>query len=150
MFLLLVCTTTASTKSHKPHLSIINTQFEQVSGGNTKMSKSKKVNYFVAIIMLTSVMRAMACTEDYPDKARYDNYRLIRVHLETQEHVDLFQELEEESDSYTFYGHALNVNQDVTIMVAAHKIFEIQDLTQRYGIKYIILVSKNLIIHKPQ
>lgn len=84
----------------------------------------------------------MACEADYPEKARYDNYRLIRVHLETQEHVDLFQELEEESDSYTFYGHALNVNQDVTIMVAAHKIFEIQDLTQRYGIKYTILVSE--------
>lgn len=108
------------------------------------MSKSKKLTYFVATIMLTSVMLVMACTEDYPEKARYDNYRLIRVHLETQEHVDLFQELEEESDSYTFYGHALNVNQDVTIMVAAHKIFEIQDLTQRYGIKYTVLVSAKM------
>lgn len=94
--------------------------------------------------MLTSVILVMACTEDYPEKARYDNYRLIRVHLETQEHVDLFQELEEESDSYTFYGHALNINQDVTIMVAAHKIFEIQDITQRYGIKYNILVSEKI------
>lgn len=108
------------------------------------MSKSKKLTYFVTIIMLTSVMRVMACTEDYPEKARYDNYRLIRVHLGTQEHVDLFQELEDESDSYTFYGHALNVNQDVTIMVAAHKIFEIQDLTQRFGIKYTILVSAKI------
>lgn len=108
------------------------------------MSKSKKLTYFVATIMLTSVMLVMACTEDYPEKARYDNYRLIRVHLKTQEHVDLFQELEEESDSYTFYGHALNVNQDVTIMVAAHKIFEIQDLTQRYGIKYSVLVSAKM------
>ena len=108
------------------------------------MSKSKKLTYLVALIMLTSVILVMACTEDYPEKARYDNYRLIRVHLENQEHVDLFQELEEESDSYTFYGHALNVNQDVTIMVAAHKIFEIQDLTERYGIKYTILVSAKM------
>lgn len=54
-------------------------------------------------------------------KARYDNYRLIRVTLKTEDHVKLFQELEAESDSYTFYGHARKVGQDLTIMVAAHK-----------------------------
>lgn len=62
----------------------------------------------------------MACDTE-SNKARYDNYRLIRVHLETQEHVDLFTELEAESDSYTFYGHALAAPQDLTILVAAHK-----------------------------
>lgn len=54
-------------------------------------------------------------------KARYDNYRLLRLQLETQEQIKLFQELEAESDSYTFYGHALKAPQSVTVMVAAHK-----------------------------
>jgi hypothetical protein len=54
-------------------------------------------------------------------KARYDNYRLIRVTLKTDDHVKLFQELEAESDSYTFYGHARCIGQNLTIMVAAHK-----------------------------
>lgn len=57
-------------------------------------------------------------------KARYDNYRLVRVTLKTDDHVKLFQELEAESDSYTFYGHARKVGQDLTIMVAAHKYEE--------------------------
>lgn len=55
------------------------------------------------------------------NKARYDNYRLMRLHLETPEHIALFQELEAESDSYTFYGHALEAPQNLTILVAAHK-----------------------------
>lgn len=62
----------------------------------------------------------MACDTE-GNKARYDHYRLVRLHLETDEHVKLFQELEEQSDSYTFYGHALAAPQDVTILVAAHK-----------------------------
>jgi hypothetical protein len=62
----------------------------------------------------------MSC-DTVVNKARYDNYRLVRLTLKTQEHVDLFQELEGESDSYTFYGHALNPDQNLTILVAAHK-----------------------------
>lgn len=55
------------------------------------------------------------------NKARYDNYRLVRVNLETEEQVKLFAELEEESDSFVFYGHALKAPQKLTILVAAHK-----------------------------
>ena len=55
------------------------------------------------------------------NKARYDYYRLVRLSLETQEHVDLFVELEAKSDSYTFYGHALKAPQDLTILVSSHK-----------------------------
>lgn len=63
----------------------------------------------------------MATEQKEVFKARYDNYRLLQVHLETQEHVKLFQELEAESDSFVFYGHALQAPQKLTIMVAAHK-----------------------------
>lgn len=73
------------------------------------------------LLLLFSFSIVMSCTTEESDKARYDNYRLIRVHLETEDHVKLFQELEEQSDSYTFYGHALSAPQDVTILVAAHK-----------------------------
>ncbi|KAG5684030.1 hypothetical protein PVAND_013283 [Polypedilum vanderplanki] len=72
-------------------------------------------------------------------KARYDNYRLIRVALKTDEHVKLFQELEAESDSYTFYGHARCVGQNLTIMVAAHKLYELDDLIERYKIECTVL-----------
>ena len=76
-----------------------------------------------------------------PCKARYDNYRLLRLHLKTQQQIELFQELEAESDSYTFYGHALKAPQNITILVAAHKTYEIQDLIERYNVECLILVS---------
>lgn len=75
------------------------------------------------------------------DKARYDNYRLYRFHLKTEEQVKLFQQIEEESDSYTFYGHAREPGQKLTVMVAAQKIAEIHDVMKRFDVEGTILVS---------
>jgi Carboxypeptidase activation peptide len=77
------------------------------------------------------------------NRARYDHYRLYRLHLASDEHVLALQQLEEQSDSYTFYGHAMKPGQDLTIMVAAHKIAEIHDLMERFGIDGKMLVRKN-------
>jgi hypothetical protein len=74
------------------------------------------------------------------NKARYDNYRLVRVFLDKEDHVKLFQEIEAESDSYTFYGHARKIGQELMIMIASHKIYEFSDLVERYGLKYVLLV----------
>lgn len=75
----------------------------------------------IRIFLLLSAFSVVRACDMDGSKARYDNYRLVRLHLETEEHIALFQELEAESDSYTFYGHALNAPQDLTILVAAHK-----------------------------
>lgn len=82
------------------------------------MKSGQHIRIFLLLCCSFSIV--MSCDTE-GNKARYDNYRLVRVHLETQDHVLLFQELEAESDSYTFYGHALAAPQDVTILVAAHK-----------------------------
>lgn len=73
-------------------------------------------------------------------KARYDNYALYRLHISTEEQVNILQELEERSDSYTFYGHARKIDQDLTILVAAHKLAEIQEILERYQIQGQVLV----------
>ena len=79
--------------------------------------------------------------QNLDNKARYDYYRLYRVHLDTEEHVKLFQEVEEKSDSFTFYGHARKPGQDLTILVAAHKIADMTDLMKRYNVTGRILVN---------
>lgn len=84
------------------------------------MIKSGQYILILLVFLSCSFSFVMACDTD-ANKARYDFYRLVRLHLETPEHVALFQELENESDSYTFYGHALKEPQDLTILVAAHK-----------------------------
>jgi hypothetical protein len=99
----------------------------------------RKLLFF--ILLATFTLNSVMSSDKHLNKARYDNYRLVRIHLKTQEHVDIFQELEEESDSIVFYGHALNPDQNVTILVSAHKIFEIYDIVQRYQLVYTVLVS---------
>lgn len=75
------------------------------------------------------------------NKARYDNYRLYRVTLGTDEHIKLFQELEKRSDSYEFYGHARTKNQQLTFLAAAHKISQITYLLKAHKIEHVILVN---------
>lgn len=74
------------------------------------------------------------------NKARYDNYRLYRFHLKTQEQVDIFKQIEAESDSYDFIGHAREPGQKLTIVVSAAKIAEIHDIMERFGVEGTILV----------
>uniref|UniRef100_A0A182KB79 Zinc carboxypeptidase A 1 n=1 Tax=Anopheles christyi TaxID=43041 RepID=A0A182KB79_9DIPT len=74
------------------------------------------------------------------DPARYDHFRLYRVLIETQAQVEMLQQLEKQSDSYAFMGHARQPNQNLTIMVAPHKIAEITELLQRYELQGTILL----------
>lgn len=75
------------------------------------------------------------------DKARYDNYRVYNVHLKTDDQVKVFQQIEGRSDSYIFIGHARETNQNLSILVAAHKIAELTDLMKDNQVAYKILVS---------
>lgn len=77
--------------------------------------------FSLCVVSATIFSLALACEMNTNNKARYDNFRLVRVSLESEDHVKLFQELEDESDSFVFYGHALAAPQQVTILVAAHK-----------------------------
>lgn len=92
---------------------------------------------FSVVTIASKKMSSRAVT-----KARYDNYALYRLHIKTEVQVKILQELEERSDSYVFYGHALRPDQKLTIMAAAHKLVEIEEILERYGIGGEILVSR--------
>lgn len=103
------------------------------------MANFFSINVFsVTIILFVSLFNGIRCNIN---QARYDNYRVYRLNIKTSEQVQLFAELEERSDSYTFYGHARHINQNLTIMVASQKIAEITELLKRYAVPFEILVS---------
>ncbi|XP_061392970.1 zinc carboxypeptidase [Musca vetustissima] len=79
------------------------------------------------------------CVEPFKNLARYDHYRIYNVELDTEEHVELFKKLEEQSDSLTFIGHAREVGQKLSILVAAHKVADMADLLEHYKVKHRIL-----------
>lgn len=90
----------------------------------------------LALTLLTSAANA----QEGPNVARYDNYRLHRVHITTDEQVAILQELESVSDSCIFYGHARQIGQRLTILVAAHKIADFNELLERFAVEHTILV----------
>lgn len=79
------------------------------------------------------------------DKARYDNYRVYRVHMKTIDHVKVFQEIEAHTDSYIFMGHPREPNQNLTILVAAHKIADLTDIMNDNKIDFVVLVSQFIL-----
>lgn len=91
----------------------------------------------IAVFVCTLI--CFACGQG--NKARYDNYRLYRVHFKTDDQVKAFQEIEARSDSYIFIGHAREINQNLTILVAAHKVAELTDILNDYKVEHEILVS---------
>lgn len=75
-----------------------------------------------------------------PDQARYDNYRIYNVEFENEEQIALFQKLEDQSDSLTFIGHAREIGQKLSILVAAHRVADFADLLKTYKLKHRVLV----------
>lgn len=98
--------------------------------------------YVASLLVLQGCFYTFVGGVEHPENvARYDHYRLYRLHLETEAQRDMLVQLEHQSDSYIFYGHARHVDQKLTIMVAAHKIAEITDLIERFNISHQVLVS---------
>lgn len=73
--------------------------------------------------------------------ARYDNYHVYCVSLDTEGQVKVFQDLEKLSDSFTFYGHARFSGQKLLIMMAPAKIADFYDILETHKVKYDVLVS---------
>lgn len=100
-----------------------------------------------SIVFLVALLCGILCGVNCEDKARYDNYRIYRLHIETEEHVRLFQDLEDRSDSYMFIGHAREPNQNLSVLVAAHKVGEITDLLKLNNVTAVLLVRFLLNIY---
>lgn len=97
----------------------------------------KKGSITGSFIPLVLIAFALAASED---RARYDHYRLYRVQLVSDEQVRIFQDLEATSDSCTFYGHARQPGQELTIMVSASKVADFEDLLDRFLVSGRVLV----------
>lgn len=100
-----------------------------------------------SIVFLVALLCGILFGVNCEDKARYDNYRIYRLHIETEEHVRLFQDLEDRSDSYMFIGHPREPNQNLSVLVAAHKVGEITDLLKLNNVTAVLLVRFLLNIY---
>lgn len=79
----------------------------------------------VFILILSVVFKLNAAVEN---TARYDNYRLYEVMLETEDQHKLLQTIWTKSDSYIFLGGQTKLNPNITVAVAPHKFSEFAEL----------------------
>lgn len=93
---------------------------------------------FLGVLILTL---CIICSGEQDNKARYDNYRVYRLVIKTEQQLQIFQEIEKSRDSYAFFGHPKRINQRIKVMVAAQKIPEISEILLRYDVEHQILVN---------
>uniref|UniRef100_A0A1B0DBQ1 Zinc carboxypeptidase A 1 n=1 Tax=Phlebotomus papatasi TaxID=29031 RepID=A0A1B0DBQ1_PHLPP len=94
----------------------------------------------IVFLILCLIVSVVVISCGIEDKARYDNYRIYRFHLATEDQVRIMQELDLKSDSFIYFGSARYPIQNLTIIAAAHKVPEIEDLCERYQITHEVLV----------
>lgn len=104
------------------------------------MASSFKALFLVSAFVFSALLSNQTATA-FGNIATYDNYRVYRIHLTNAEQVETFNQLNLGSDSFTFLGHARNVGQRLTILVAAHKIADFHELLERFAVEHAILVK---------
>ncbi|XP_060660440.1 zinc carboxypeptidase [Drosophila nasuta] len=108
--------------------------------------KSKICQRLLVILLVTmsasgsQIVDGASSSEVSPkDQARYDHYRIYNVQFDNEQQIELFQKLEAESDSLTFIGHAREVGQKLSILVAAHRVADFADLLATYKVQHRVL-----------
>lgn len=76
------------------------------------------------------------------ERARFDNYRVYRVNIYTDDQLIVLKELESKSDSYQFWKEP-EINEIIDIVVPPHKFAEINEIFDQYKFKYSLKI-KNL------
>jgi len=76
-------------------------------------------------------------------KARFDNYQIHRLSVETEEQLKMLRQLEESNSGYMFWETPSNVNHQADIVVPPHKFDEFETLMNKFSIKSI-KVTNNL------
>lgn len=99
----------------------------------------------VVFTLVLSVLFKLNVAVD--SSARYDNYRLYEVMIETEDQNTVLQILEANSDSYIFLRSWTKLNPSRTIAVAPHKFSEFTELMhiEKFGHKLIEINLQSLI-----
>lgn len=75
-------------------------------------------------------------------KDRFDNHRLHGVHIDTLDQLQLFRNLEDNTDGYLLWNYPV-IGDTVDVMVAPHKLSEFSNLMEHYGLQ-VKLKIKNV------
>lgn len=92
---------------------------------------------FKLLLLATALLATSALTE----KARFDYYRLYRTKIDTLEHLEVLQAIEQLGEGYSFWSEPVNLDSEVELVVPPHKFAEFGELVERYGLSVELSVS---------
>ncbi|XP_039434691.1 zinc carboxypeptidase-like [Culex pipiens pallens] len=78
---------------------------------------------------------ALLATAAFAEKARFDNYRLYRIRVESVAQLEVLQAVQELNEGYNFWSEPAQVDGDVDLVVPPHKFAEFEELVERFGLK---------------
>lgn len=87
---------------------------------------------YVRVVLLA--LASIAVLSLSAEKVRFDNYRVISVKVENEQHRQLLEQLEASSDSVQFIKPAI-LQRNAEIIVAPHKLADIDEFFELNGIK---------------
>lgn len=94
--------------------------------------------WLLAIFLVLSSLSMAIC-----DKARFDNYRIYSIAIETEDQLNLLQEIANYQSEVVFLEAPLAVGVNAEILVPPHKFADVSDLFETHDLKADIKV-KNL------
>lgn len=74
------------------------------------------------------------------DKARFDNYRVYKLKVDTEEQLEVLQQIESFPDGYSFWESPF-LNKYAEIVVPPHKFGEISELFERFNFEYDLKIT---------
>lgn len=96
------------------------------------MLQSNMLNIFLIIVLFSAIYKVNA---DGAPKARYDNYRVYSLSVETGAQLAAMKDIEKNPDGFRFLESPI-YGTTAELLVPPHKIAEVQKLFQLFTFKY--------------
>lgn len=68
------------------------------------------------------------------DRARFDNYRVYKLQVDTQVQLDVLRQIEQFPDGYSFWEGPY-LGKEAELMVPPHKFGEFSEICDKFGIR---------------
>uniref|UniRef100_A0A182PLQ5 Zinc carboxypeptidase A 1 n=1 Tax=Anopheles epiroticus TaxID=199890 RepID=A0A182PLQ5_9DIPT len=99
------------------------------------MIDEAKILGYMMWFKLTLLLVAAIAWGGSAEQARFDNYRVYEVSIETERQLQTLQHLELNPDGYSFWESPVQTNMRLSIVVPPHKFAHFEELTQALAMK---------------
>lgn len=75
------------------------------------------------------------------EKARFDNYRIYSIKIQSEKQLELLQNLENTPDGVSFMEAPISMKQNAEMLVPPHKFADVSDFFEKFGIANEIKIN---------